>query len=89
MSYNVTQAKRLAEKKCILCGKQDERILAGHVYCEPCAKIKAKYSADRRKHFIEQKLCSKCGKPVLGKNTLCNDCRIKKSNYDYKRKERK
>ena len=58
------KARFRAEKKCVKCGKQDERTLSGKSICEKCHK----YNLDRLKMKWD---CSQCGKrfhvsPTIG-----------------------
>lgn len=74
-SYNARKQRFREEKRCINCGAQDERTLAGRVLCEAC---KDKETVRRNKlsqAWREKGLCVWCGKPAAPGYKLCEACR--------------
>ena len=65
--------KRKALNRCVLCGKQDERTLAGQALCSKCAEKQRQY----KQKLKEQHRCIQCGgqdeRTIAGK-TRCEFC---------------
>lgn len=81
---------------CTNCGKQDERTLAGHNYCQECEANRRKPTQaqmeqknqrvrERTQKRIAEGLCTECGKPAWNGLHCCMECSMKKR----KQKEKK
>lgn len=55
--YKRFREKRKALHQCGRCGTQDERTLAGHLYCNKCAEKQRQY----KQKLKEQHRCTQCG----------------------------
>lgn len=65
--------KRKEKNLCAMCGKQDERTLAGYTRCNSCAEKLRQYGHKLK----EQHRCTKCGEQddrTLAGKTRCEFC---------------
>lgn len=65
--------KRKSLNRCVLCGKQDERILSGYALCNKCAEKQRQY----KQKLKEQHRCLQCGtqdERTLAGLCFCNFC---------------
>jgi predicted amidophosphoribosyltransferase len=74
------------QKRCVKCGKRDERTNQGKWHCEECAaamrEYQRKFNAKRMEQYYRNKengVCAKCGAPLDNETTWCNFCRIKQA----------
>ena len=76
--------KRKSLHKCVTCGKQDERTLAGQALCSKCAEKQRQY----KQKLKEQHRCTQCGEQderTLAGLCFCNFC-TKKAKLLYREK---
>ena len=65
--------KRKSLHKCVTCGKQDERTLAGQALCSKCTEKQRQY----KQKLKEQHRCTQCGEQderTLAGKTRCEFC---------------
>ena len=86
---NLTYQRRKAEKRCISCGAQTERTLAGMSRCSKCQKIAAIKRYERGEERRKKGLCVWCKAPSTER--LCPSCRERERKYlkDYKKRWKK
>lgn len=69
--------KMRAEQRCLMCGRRDEKTLAGRAYCKDCAEYHSIKQMDYQDKLRTQGRCKHCGKPVeperVGK-AYCETC---------------
>lgn len=62
---------------CVRCGKTDEKVLAGKVYCAECAGKMLEATKERRKYLRGQNRCIHCGRRderTEAGRVACADC---------------
>ena len=73
--------KRVREKKCVTCGKQDERTLSGRVYCQECETRHRANASPRKPRTEEQKREESANKKAWKERLLalgaCTQCGTK------------
>lgn len=74
--------ERRLEKRCVKCGAQDEKTLAGRCRCDFCGKklkyYNAKYNAEKMRSYYTWKAegrCTACGAERDNETLLCSKCR--------------
>ena len=71
--YKCLRDKRKEQYRCVSCGTQDERTLAGYPYCNKCVERQRQY----RKKMKAQHRCTQCGEQderTLARKTRCEFC---------------
>ena len=67
-----------AQKKCVQCGKADDRTRAGMTHCVACADYARNYNRNMVAERVANDLCIRCGKKSYG-YSLCKKCRVKRA----------
>lgn len=92
-----TRRWRREKKRCVDCGRQDERTLSGKPRCAKCnAKANSRarkrkavpperrneYEREKYRRLKEAGLCVYCGKPADGNFVSCIYCRLRRRKYN-------
>lgn len=76
------------ERRCVLCGNQDERTLAGKALCETCLDKNREASRETREKRRAEHCCVRCGKKdkwTKSGRYNCMDCSMKQMQYRFKK----
>lgn len=81
-SQDKRREKYKAERRCVSCGKQDERTLSGKVHCESCNAADKLYRSETRQYLISRHRCVQCkakDERTMRGLTLCQKCADKQA----------